>query len=258
MRLLFIGDIVGRPGRNIVKDRLAQIHREHQVDFTIANAENSAGGKGITREIMRELYTCGIDVFTMGNHVWDNRSILEFIDDEERLIRPANYPDICPGKGFNIYQLCYNKTIAVINAAGRVFLPTIDCPFRVVDNILKDLEGRADYILIDFHAEATSEKLAFANYFSGRATAILGTHTHVQTADERIMTGGTAYISDVGMTGPSDSIIGMEKETIIRKFISGMPAKFEVATGPAQLDAVLIDLDEQSFRAKSIKRLNYT
>lgn len=257
MRLLFIGDIVGRPGRNILKERLSQIQREHQVDYTIANAENSAGGKGINREIFRELYTCGIDVFTMGNHVWDNRSIFDFIDEEERLIRPANYPDICPGKGFNIYQMCYNKSIAVINASGRVFLPAIDCPFRIVDQILQDIAGQADYILIDFHAEATSEKLAFAHYFDGRVTAVLGTHTHVQTADARILPGGTAYISDVGMTGPSDSIIGMEKSNIIRKFISGMPAKFEVAGGPAQIDAVLLELDDNSFRAKSIKRLNY-
>ncbi len=258
MRVLFIGDIVGRPGRRIVRKMLSQIQREHQVDFTIANAENSAGGKGITRDVFRELYTCGIDAFTMGNHIWDNRAVFEFINEEERLIRPANYPDICPGRGYNIYQLCYNKTIAVINASGRVFLPALDCPFRTVSEILSTLKDAADYILIDFHAEATSEKLAFARYFEGKVSAIIGTHTHVQTADECILPGGTAYITDAGMTGPSDSIIGMEKSTIINKFISGMPARFEVASGPAQMDTVLIELDENSCRAKSIKRLKFT
>lgn len=258
MNILFIGDIVGRPGRSIVKERLHRVQRENNIDFTIANAENAAGGKGITREVFRELYSCGIDVFTMGNHVWDNKAIFEFINEEERLIRPANYPPACPGAGYNIYYTVDNLAIAVINASGRVFMPALDCPFRVVDQVLLEIGDRAQCIIIDFHGEATSEKLAFAHYFDGRVSAVLGTHTHIQTADERILPGGTAYITDAGMTGPIDSILGMDKDVVINKFISGMPARFVVAGGAAQMDAVILETEENIFRVKSIKRLNIT
>lgn len=258
MRILFIGDIVGRPGRNIIKERLSQVKREQRIDFTVANAENAAGGKGITREVFRELYTCGIDAFTMGNHVWDNKGIFEFINEEERLIRPLNYPDICPGRGCHIFEAGNGLAIAVINASGRVFLPPLDCPFRAVDQVLEQIKDRADCILVDFHAEATSEKLAFAYYFDGRVSAVLGTHTHIQTADERILPGGTAYITDVGMTGPAVSILGMDKDIVVNKFISGMPARFVVAGGAAQMDAVVLETGEKNFDVKSIKRLNIT
>ncbi len=258
MRILFIGDIVGRPGRNIIKERLSQVKREHRIDFTVANAENAAGGKGITREVFRELYTCGIDVFTMGNHVWDNKGIFDFINEEERLIRPLNYPDICPGRGWHIFEAGTGQAVAVINASGRIFLPPLDCPFRAVDQALEQIKDSADYILVDFHAEATSEKLALAYYLDGRVSAVLGTHTHIQTADERILPGGTAYITDIGMTGPSISILGMDKDTVVNKFLTGMPARFVVAGGAAHMDAVVLETGEKNFGVISIKRLNIT
>ncbi len=257
MNILVIGDIVGKPGRAMVKAILPRLQRENSISFTIANAENAAGGRGLTREVKDEILGSGVDVLTMGNHVWDNKNIFSFIDDEPRLVRPLNYPGDCPGQGYHVYNAGFNKKIAVINASGRIFLPPLDCPFQTVSEVLEKLRDKVDYIIVDFHAEATSEKLAFGYYFDGKVTAVLGTHTHVQTADERVMPNGTGYITDLGMTGPADSILGMEKEPIISKFLHGRPTRFEVAEGPAQIQGVILKLDENSFKVLEITRFSY-
>lgn len=239
-----------------MKQGLAKIQKEEDISFTIANAENAAGGRGLTRAVMDEILGAGIDVLTMGNHVWDNKDIFNFIDDEFRLLRPANYPSPCPGQGYHIYKAGFSKNIAVINLSGRVFISNLDCPFRLMDSILSEIEGDADIIIVDFHGEATSEKLAFAYYVDGRVTAVLGTHTHIQTSDERILPRGTAYITDLGMTGPSDSVLGMDKEIVIEKFLSGRPARFEVASGSSQLQGIILRLDELSDKVLEIKRVS--
>lgn len=256
MNILFIGDIVGRPGRAIVKNLLPKLQQEKSVDFTVANAENAAGGRGLTREVKDELLGAGIDVLTMGNHVWDNKNIFSFIDDEPRLIRPANYPGDCPGQGYHIYRAGFNKKIAVINVSGRMFLSPLDCPFQAVAEILDDIHSTVDHCIVDIHAEATSEKLAMAYCFDGRVSAVLGTHTHIQTSDERILPNGTAYITDLGMTGPTNSILGMEIGPIVEKFLNGRPTRFEVASGPAQLQGVFIELSEDDNRAIMIERFS--
>lgn len=257
MNILIIGDIVGKPGRKIIKDKLSSIQSKHNIDFTIANAENAAGGRGLTREIMNELLNASIDVLTMGNHVWDNKDIFSFIDEEYRLIRPANYPGDCPGQGYYIYTAGFNIKIAVVNLSGRVYLASLDCPFKKLDEIINEIGNKADVIIVDFHAEATSEKLALAHYADGRIAALLGTHTHIQTADERIFPQGTAYITDLGMTGPVDSILGMKKENIIERFLTQRPARFEVATGAAQLQGVILSIDENTFNVQKICRISY-
>jgi len=255
LNLLVIGDIVGRPGRQAVREFLPDLVRQYNIEFIIANAENASGGRGLTREVMQELLGAGIDVLTMGNHVWDNKEIFSFIDDQPRIIRPANYPQPCPGQGYHVYQAGFNLKIAVINVSGRVFMPALDCPFRTVDQILSSLP-EVDCIIIDFHAEATSEKQAFGYYFDGRATAVLGTHTHIQTADERILPEGTAYITDLGMTGPIESVLGMERQGVIEKFLTQRPIRFEVAKGPSQLQGVVLELDESTRRVTQIRRIS--
>jgi len=210
----------------------------------------------LTRQVMDELLNLEIDVMTMGNHVWDNKDILNFIDDEKRLVRPVNYPPGCPGQGYGIYSAGIDRRIAVINAMGRVFLQPLDCPFRKVEEILPELKGQADAVIVDFHAEATSEKLAFAHYFDGRLQAVLGTHTHVQTADEKILPGGTAYITDLGMTGPYDSILGMEKNMVIQKIVSQRPVRLEVAKGPLQFEAVVLHMDNVASKVNGIERIS--
>ncbi len=256
MNILVIGDVVGRPGRAVIKNLLPRLQRDKNIDFTICNAENAAGGRGLTNDVKDELLGAGIDVLTMGNHVWDNKNIFAFIDDEPRLIRPANYPGPCPGQGYHIYKAGFNKNVAVINVSGRMFLPPLDCPFQAVRDILKDLDGSADYIIVDIHAEATSEKLAMGYYLDGQVSAVLGTHTHIQTSDERILPKGTAYITDLGMTGPIHSILGMEIDPIVAKFLNGRPTRFEVAGGSAQLQGVIIELDENKRTAVSIERFS--
>ncbi|MGI6435687.1 MAG: TIGR00282 family metallophosphoesterase [Syntrophomonadaceae bacterium] len=256
MNILVIGDIVGRPGRRAIRALLPVLRQEYQLDFVIANAENAAGGRGLTHDIMEDLLFMGIDVLTMGNHVWDNKDILRFIDDEPRLIRPLNYPGPCPGQGYHVYTAGFSKKIAVINASGRVFLPPLDCPFACTDAVINDLQDQADIIIVDFHAEATSEKVAFGYYFDGRVQAVLGTHTHIQTSDERILPQGTAYISDLGMTGPYESILGMKKEQVLEKFLSGRPVRLEVASGTAQLQGVLLMLDEDFNQVRKITRIS--
>lgn len=255
MRILVIGDIVGRPGRRAVKEMLSEIKDRYAIDFTVANAENAAGGRGINQEVTDELLSSGIDVLTMGNHVWDNKEIFDLIDDQPRLIRPCNYPPGTPGRGFNIFEALTCR-IAVINASGRVFMDALECPFHKMNEILEEIYSQWDICLVDFHAEATSEKRAFAYYFDGRVTAVLGTHTHIQTADETILGGGTAYITDLGMTGPMDSILGMNKEQVIKKFLTQRPVRLEVAKGPVQIQGVLLEISNDNNRVVKIERIS--
>ena len=258
MRLLFIGDIVGRPGRNLIKAGLAGLADYHSIDLIIANGENAAAGFGLTREIGDELFDLGIDVLTSGNHIWDKREALDYIGAESRLLRPANYPAAAPGNGRYLARCRDGRSVGVINIMGRVFMPLTDDPFAVVLREIEALRERARVIFVDFHAEATSEKVAMGWHLDGKVTAVVGTHTHVQTADERILPKGTAYLTDVGMTGPHDSVIGVDVEAVVGKFISGLPARFETATGNPRLNAVVIEADDATGRATDIERLSYS
>jgi metallophosphoesterase (TIGR00282 family) len=260
MHILFIGDIFGRPGRTIVKDRLPALVKAYAIDLVIANGENAAGGFGITGPLAEELLELGIDVITTGNHIWDKREIIDYFqmaDGNEhspalRVLRPANYAPDLPGWG--VYEGRKNDVpYGVINLQGRVFMAANDDPFRVADNLLKKIKAKV--VLVDLHAEATSEKQSMGWYLDGRVTAVVGTHTHIPTADERVLPGGTAYITDVGMTGPYESVIGVQKEQIIARFLSNMPARFEAATGDVRLCAVVVDCDETTGRARKIERL---
>ncbi|MDD2497628.1 MAG: TIGR00282 family metallophosphoesterase [Desulfitobacteriaceae bacterium] len=242
MRILFIGDIVGKPGRAIIERQLAVLQEEYNIDFTIANGENAAGGNGINRKVFQELSNYGIDVITMGNHVWDKKEIFDIIDTEKRLLRPANYPKGSPGVGWNIYSIGKETKIAVVNLAGRIYLPPLDCPFQAADAILQQIKSVTSVIIVDFHAEASSEKIAMGWYLDGRVSAVIGTHTHVQTGDDRLLKRGTAYITDVGMTGPRDSVLGVDKDLIIKKFTTQLPVRFEVASGDIQLNGVVLDV----------------
>lgn len=253
MNILFIGDIYGRTGRNLLRDNLDIIKDEYKIDFTIANGENSAGGVGITKEIYDDLISYGIDVITLGNHAWAQKKIFDFIDNEHRLVRPANYPEGTPGKPYVIVE-ANGRRIAVINMCGRVFMEYLECPFRKIDNILNEIEGKADIKILDFHAEATSEKIAMGWYLDGRITAVLGTHTHVQTADERILPKGTGYITDVGMTGPINSVLGVKTDIIIRRFLTNLPERFEAAEDSGQINGVILKINENNF-ISDIKRL---
>ena len=257
MNILFIGDIVARPGRDLVRRGLKGLVRAHAIDLVLANAENAAGGAGVTRDVLQDLLKSGIQVMTSGNHIWDKREVMEFIDGVPQLIRPANYPAGAPGSGSYVWTGADGISVGVINAMGRVFLVNIDNPFAVVtDHISRVRDAGASIILVDFHAEATSEKMAFGWYLDGQVTAVLGTHTHVQTADERILPGGTAYITDVGMTGAHDGIIGMERTSVIARFTTGLPTRFESATGDPRLHAVIVTADPATGRATSIERLS--
>jgi 2',3'-cyclic-nucleotide 2'-phosphodiesterase len=259
VRILFIGDIFGRPGRTIVKERLAALVRDHAIDLIIANGENAAAGFGITPQLAEDLFELGIDVLTTGNHVWDKREIVDYFqmaDGDQsvarRLLRPANYPAGMPGWG--VYQGRKRDTpYAVINLQGRVFMASNDDPFRIADQLLKGITAKI--VLVDIHAEATSEKVSLGWYLDGRVTAVVGTHTHIPTADQRVLPGGTAYITDVGMTGPYDSVIGVKKDLIISRFLSNMPTRFEAATGDVRLCAVVIDAEDSSGHARSIERI---
>lgn len=257
MKLLFIGDIVARPGRELVRRGLRALVRRHGIELVLANVENAAGGAGVTREITDELLAAGIHVLTSGNHIWDKREVLQFIDTIPRLLRPANYPPGTPGAGSYVRQGSDGVAVGVVNVMGRVFLANIDDPFAVVMHEIKHVrEAGAAIVLVDFHAEATSEKVAFGWYLDGLVTAVVGTHTHVQTADERILPGGTAYITDVGMTGAHDGVIGMERSSVIARFTTGLPSRFEAASGDSRLHAVLITADPKSGRATGIDRLS--
>ena len=255
MRILMIGDIVGRPGRRAILENLSCLRREMNIDFVIANGENAAAGHGITKEIAKQLFNAGVDVFTMGNHVWNKKEVFDYIEKEKRLLRPANYPPGTPGVGYQLYETNKGVTIGVVNVSGRIYMQELDCPFRTMDYILKQLQYQTNLIFVDFHAEATSEKVAMGWYLDGKVTAICGTHTHVQTADERILPNGTAYITDIGMTGPRDSVIGVTTEIVLEKFITQMPRRFEVADTTYQLNAVVIDVNPDNGQALKIDRI---
>lgn len=257
LNILFIGDINGRPGRAAVKGLLPQLIRDKKIDFTVANAENASGGFGITHESYKELLDCGINVMTMGNHTWDNKDIYKFIDSEPCLIRPANLPQGNPGRGYGVFAIDgKNVKIGVLNLAGRVFMQQADDPFRAAEKIVSELRLTTPVIITDIHAEATSEKQAMGFFLDGRVSLVAGTHTHVQTADERIFAGGTAFITDAGMTGPFDSVIGVEKDIILRRFLTYLPEKFEIAKGDVHLNAVLVAVDEATGKATKIERLD--
>ena len=258
MRLLFIGDIVGRPGRDLVQRGLPALVDAHRVDLVIANAENAAAGFGITREIGDQILGWGVDVMTSGNHIWDKKEAIDYIGAEPRLLRPANFPAGVPGNGAYLARTAAGQSAGVINVMGRVFMLAIDDPFAVVLREIDALRARARIIFVDFHAEATSEKIAMGWHLDGKVTAVIGTHTHVQTADDRILPKGTAYLTDVGMTGPHDSVIGVDIAPALGRFLNGMPARFETATGNPRLNAVVIEADEKTGLALDIERLSYS
>lgn len=256
MNLLFIGDVVGRPGRRAVTQWLPALRREVGADLVIANGENSAGGFGVTPETVNDLTAAGVDVITGGNHIWHTREAPTLLDAEPRLLRPANYPAGAPGRGAAVFAAAGGARVGVLNLEGRAFMQPLLSPFDYAREEVERLHAETRVIFVDMHAEATSEKAALAWYLDGRVSAVVGTHTHVQTADERVLPGGTAFITDAGMTGPRDSIIGMSRETVLPRFLTLLPARFEVASGPVQLNGVLIEIDPQTGRASAIRRVN--
>jgi metallophosphoesterase (TIGR00282 family) len=257
MRILFIGDIVGSPGRELVIKNLAQIREDARADLVIANGENAASGFGITPKIADELFAAGVEVISGGNHSWDRKEIFDYIPHEPRLLRPANLPAGAPGRGMYLGETRTGARYAVLNLQGRVFMAALDCPFRTADQELARVPPDVKTIFVDMHAEATSEKQAMGWYLDGRVSVVVGTHTHVATADERVLPNGTAYITDVGMTGPHDSVIGMDRGAMVKRFLDALPAKFEVAVGDARLNGVVVDVDETNGRARSITRIRY-
>jgi 2',3'-cyclic-nucleotide 2'-phosphodiesterase len=258
MKILFIGDIVGKPGRELLRKGLRQLVEHHDVDFVIANAENSAAGFGVTKDIGDTLLEWGVDVMTSGNHIWDKKEAIDYIATEPRLLRPANYPAGVPGRGSYVGQTGDGRAVGVINVMGRVFMLNIDDPFAVVLREIEAMRGKTKVIIVDFHAEATSEKVAMGWHLDGKVTLVVGTHTHVQTADERILPNGTAYLTDAGMTGPHDSIIGMEKEPSLARFLNAMPSRFEPATGNPRLNGIVVEADEKTGRAVGVTRISYS
>ncbi len=253
MRVLFIGDIVGKGGRRAIKEILPRI--KEGVDLCLGNGENAAGGIGLTPKIAEEILSFGIDILTTGNHIWDKKEIVEWVDRDRRVLRPANYPLGVPGSGSVVFETQKGHKVGIINLAGRVFMSTLDCPFRTADREIEKLKERTKVTIVDMHAEATSEKMAMGWYLDGKVSAVVGTHTHVQTADERILPQGTAYITDVGMTGPLDSVIGVKTDLILRRFLMQMPIRFEVADSNIHLCAVILELDEATGQAKGIERI---
>jgi metallophosphoesterase (TIGR00282 family) len=253
VRILFIGDIFGAPGRRIVADHVADIVATNQIDLTIANAENAAGGFGITPAIAEDLFSLGLDVLTSGNHIWDKRDLYDYLNRQPRILRPANYPE-GPGHGMVTVTARNGVQCGVINLQGRTYMTPIDCPFRKADALLSELDAAVKVRFVDFHAEVTSEKMALGWYLDGRVSALVGTHTHVPTADTRILPGGTAYQTDCGMTGPYRSVIGVDTETILQRFLSGLPVRMEAARHGAELHSVIIEIDEETGKARSIRR----
>lgn len=256
MRTLFLGDIFGRPGRRLVQQKLQGLLHEHRIDFCIANIENAAGGFGITPPIADELLNCGIDLLTSGNHIWDKRAATEYLSAQPRLLRPHNYPPGVPGTGMFIGDTSCGLRVGVLNLQGRVFMATVDCPFRIGMEAVEHIRKQTPIIIVDFHAEATSEKQAMGWYLDGRVSAVIGTHTHVQTADDRILPRGTAYITDIGMTGPHDSVIGSATDLALDRFLRQIPVRLEPASGNLRLCGVVIEIEESSGRALAIERLN--
>ncbi len=256
MKLLFLGDVIGEPGRAAIKALLPGLKKEMGLDFVVVNGENSAGGFGITAKVLDELLSYGVDVVTSGNHIWDKKEVMQIIDTEKRLLRPANYPEGVAGFGYRIYDAPNGARVAVLNLEGRVYLSNIDCPFRKAKAIVNKIKEETNIIIVDFHAEITSEKNALGNFLDGEISAFFGTHTHIQTADERILPGGTAYITDAGMCGAIDSVIGIKKEMALQKFLYDIPVRFEVATGVVRINGAVVEIDETTGRAVSITRLS--
>lgn len=255
MRILFIGDVVGEPGRHAIKELLPKIKKSEGVEFVIANAENVAGGSGVTPALAEELFGYGIDCITSGDHIWKRKEVFEKLDSDKRLLRPANYPSGDPGSGSTIIESKSGTSVGVINLVGRVFMQAVECPFKTAKREIEKIKNKAQIIIVDIHAEATSEKIAMGWYLDGTVSALIGTHTHVQTADEKILPQGTAFISDAGMTGALDGVIGRKKEQILNRFLTQMPTKFEMAEGDVQLHGVIIDIDDKTGKANSIKRI---
>lgn len=255
MKVLFIGDIVGKPGRRAVRELIPKLVNEHRTDLVIANGENAAGGFGITPKAAGELFECGIDLVTTGNHVWDKKEIIDYLNGDMPIIRPGNYPPGNPGRGRCLVETSSGEKLTVINASGRVFMDQIDCPFRFLDAEIELAHGESEAVLVDFHAEATSEKNAIGIYLDGRVSAVIGTHTHIQTADERVSSGGTGYITDAGMTGGTDSVIGVKAEDPIFRFLTGMPKKFEPAKRDIELQGVVLEINADDGKCVSIERI---
>lgn len=255
MKVLFIGDIFGEPGRRALARAVPRLVAQRQIDIVIGNGENAAGGFGITPELADELFDLGLAVITTGNHAWDKKEILDYFPREPRLLRPANYPSGAPGNGSVVVESAGGEQLGVLQLMGRAYMPTLDCPFQVAKKELAALKKRTAAVIVDMHAEATSEKMAMGHYLDGEVVAVVGTHTHVQTADDQILPKGTAYMTDIGMTGPLHSVIGVKKELAIEKFLTGMPRRFEVASGPSVFCAVLLELDARLGKALSIERI---
>lgn len=255
MKLFFIGDIVGRAGRKLLVEHLDRLVDRYFIDMVVANGENAAAGYGLTVSVLRELYDAGVDVVTTGNHIWDKKEIYSALERDDRLLRPANYPPGLPGRGSGVYETAAGLKVGVLNLEGRVFMKNLDCPFRMADSLIAELKHTTPIILVDFHAEATSEKQAFGYYLDGRVSAVIGTHTHVQTADERILAGGTGYLTDVGMTGSHDAVIGNDKAAALERFLTQMPVRLEVAKKDPQLCGVLLTINEETGCCEAIERI---
>ena len=255
MKVLYIGDIMGEPGRRAVARAIPRLVAQRKIDVVVGNGENVAGGFGITPELAEELFRMGLSAITTGNHAWDKKEILDYFPRERRLLRPANYPEGVPGQGSVVIETAGGEELGILQLMGRAYMPTLDCPFQTAKREMARLKKRVAAVLVDMHAEATSEKMAMGHYLDGEATAVVGTHTHVQTADEQILPRGTAYLTDIGMTGPLYGVIGVKKELAIEKFLTGMPRRFEVASGPTVFCAVLIELDARIGKALSIERV---
>jgi metallophosphoesterase (TIGR00282 family) len=255
IRILAVGDIVGRPGRQAVSRIVPFLREELEIGMVLANAENAAGGSGVTPPVAEELLSAGVDVLTSGDHIWKKREIVAYLGGKRPLFRPANYPEGTPGSGAGTIKTVSGLTVGVINLVGRVFMSSVECPFRVARAELEKLKKTTPLVIVDMHAEATSEKIAIGRFLDGRASAVLGTHTHVQTADEKILPRGTAYISDLGMTGPLDSVLGRRTEQIIERFLTGLPVRFEMATDDVELQGAVVEIDAESGRAISIERI---
>jgi hypothetical protein len=255
MKILMIGDIVGKAGRQALRGLLEKIIADHEIEFTIANGENAAGGMGITPPIAMEILDQGVDVITSGNHIWAKKEIIPFLNEESRILRPANYPVHVPGKGAGVFNLEDGQKVGVLNLEGRVFMKHLDCPFRIGEKETEILKKQTNIIIVDFHAEATSEKMAMGWFLNGKVSSVLGSHTHVQTCDERILNEGTAYITDIGMTGPLDSVIGIRKQVALERLLTQIPWKFDVATEEIELQGVVVDIDSKTGKSRDIKRL---
>ncbi len=255
MKILFVADIFGRPGRRIVAQFVPQLKKHYEIDVCIGNCENIAGGLGVTPKTAKEIFSSGIDILTSGNHLWDRKEIIDYLAKEKRILKPANYPPGVPGNDYYIQQVPSGRKLAILNLQGRTFIQNIDCPFRIADKFIKLLANETNLIFVDFHGEATAEKMAFAWYVDGRVSAVVGTHTHIQTADERVLPKGTAYITDAGMTGPHNSVIGIKIKNAVERFIKQTPNKFEVAKKNLILNGVIIEINEENGKAISIERL---